>query len=342
MKPKARVCSVGMFDNKIEIQLETLSSIFSKHGIDFLKTTYKKSKFFKFIDIFTFLLINKNRYDVIHVQAHSNYNIVSVLISVFWAKILKKKIIVMYYGGAAREFFKSYPKLIKFTFSYVDEIIVAGNYVKSAFDQLNINTKIIPHILEIKKWKYRQRKDRGHNLLWVRHLRKEYNPMMILEVYNKLRKDHKNIELKIIGSGPLKNEMNSYIKDNNLNGVNLLGNVSEIQLVDAYNWADIFINTTNVDNQPVTVLEALASGVPVVSTNVGGIPDIITSGNTGLLSRPGDVEAMVNNIKNIMSDESLIKKLSFEGRNFIEQTFNEVTIYEDWTSIYYKIGYRIK
>ena len=70
MKPKARVCSVGMFDNKIEIQLETLSSIFSKHGIDFLKTTYKKSKFSKFIDIFTFLLINKNRYDVIHVQAH--------------------------------------------------------------------------------------------------------------------------------------------------------------------------------------------------------------------------------------------------------------------------------
>ena len=82
-------------------------------------------------------------------QAHSNYNIISVIVSVFFAKILNKKIIVMYYGGAAKEFFKSYPKLIKFTFSYVDETIVAGNYVQSAFDQLNI--KILSEIKDIVK-----------------------------------------------------------------------------------------------------------------------------------------------------------------------------------------------
>ena len=186
------------------------------------------------------------------------------------------------------------------------------------------------------------KKEKGQNLLWVRHLRIEYNPMMILKVYKKLRKNYKNIELKIIGSGPLKNEMNKYIKKNDLDGVYLLGNVSERELIAAYNWADIFINTTNVDNQPVTVLEALTSGVPVVSTNVGGIPDIVKSGKTGLLSQPGDVEAMVTNIKNIISDENLIKKLSLEGRDFIDQTFNEDVIYQKWMSIYDKIGYSIK
>ena len=119
MKSNPTICAVGIFQDGIEIQLETLSKVFSNQGIKIIKTTYKKNKVSKFLDIFTFLLLNKNRYDVIHVQAHSYYNILSVCISIFWAKIFNKKIIVMYYGGAAKSFFNSFPKMIKLIFQWL-------------------------------------------------------------------------------------------------------------------------------------------------------------------------------------------------------------------------------
>lgn len=334
MKPKPRICAVGMFSNEVEIQLETLSKIFLKNGFHVIKTTYKSSKLSKFFDICTFLYLKRKDYDIIHVQAHSYFNIFSVIISIFWAKIFKKKTIVMYYGGAAKSFFSSFPKIIKFIFSMVDEIIVAGSYVKEAFEDLELKVKVIPHILEINKWKYRSRFEKGRKLLWVRTLSDEYNPLLLLKVFKLLLKSNDKLKLKIIGDGPLRNEIDNYISKNSLKNIELLGRVSSSKLIDTYNWADIFINTTNVDNQPVTVLEAMTCGIPVVSTNVGGIPDIISDQENGLLSDANDVKAMAENIIKIISNDILVKNLSSNGRLFIEQEFNEKKIFDSWKTVY--------
>ena len=341
MKSNPTICAVGIFQDGIEIQLETLSKVFSNQGIKIIKTTYKKNKVSKFLDIFTFLLLNKNRYDVIHVQAHSYYNILSVCISIFWAKIFNKKIIVMYYGGAAKSFFNSFPKMIKLIFSMVDDVVVAGSYVKHAFETLGINTKVIPHVLETNKWTFRRRLKRGNKLLWVRHFRKEYNPLMLLKVFKIISKSKSNLKLKIIGKGPLEREMIRYINDNALKNIEFLGRVNDLKLVETYNWADIFINTTNIDNQPVTVLEAMICGIPVVSTNVGGIPDIISDNKNGLLSDANDDIGMAKNIMRIISSEDLVKKLSVNGRNFVDNTFNEELIFEKWKAVYSGIGMKL-
>ena len=216
----------------------------------------------------------------------------------------------------------------------VDEIIVAGSYVKEAFEDLELKVKVIPHILEINKWKYRSRFEKGRKLLWVRTLSDEYNPLLLLKVFKLLLKSNDKLKLKIIGDGPLRNEIDNYISKNSLKNIELLGRVSSSKLIDTYNWADIFINTTNVDNQPVTVLEAMTCGIPVVSTNVGGIPDIISDQENGLLSDANDVKAMAENIIKIISNDILVKNLSSNGRLFIEQEFNEKKIFDSWKTVY--------
>ena len=149
------------------------------------------------------------------------------------------------------------------------------------------------------------------------------------------------LELKIVGIGPLKQEMENYIIENSLNDIELLGRVSDTELKLLFDKSDIFINTTNVDNQPVSVLEAMTCGLPVVSTNVGGIPDIITHGQNGLLSNPCDVDAMLENIQLLLDKSELVSKLSENGRVFVENTFSPEVIINQWADVYASLGFSL-
>lgn len=336
-----RICAVGMFNDKFDIQLQTLMDEFEKTGIRFIKTTKQQNKVLKFFAILLFLPLNFRKYDVIHVQAHSHYNLVSYAIAVFWAKMLRKKIIVMYYGGGAKEFFTKYPIIIRFLFNLADQLVVAGNYVKDAFDNLNIKTTIIPHILSLESWMCRHRVSKPNHLLWVRHLRPEYNPMMLIEVFRKLKLIYPNLRLSIVGTGNQENPLKKFIDQHNIGGVVFYGRVSEQKLRELYNTADVFLNTTNVDNQPVTLLEAMASGCPIVSTNPGGIPDIVFHGENGLLTQPDDVDGMVENLKLLFENEDLSLKLSTNGRLFVSETFGSQNIIKQWADVYAKIGFKL-
>jgi len=338
---KPKICAVGMFQPVYDIQIKSLMDVFSENGIESVKTTYYQSKIIKFFDILLFLPLKRRKYDIIHLQAHSRYNIISVIVALFWAKLLKKEIIVMYYGGAAKEFFSISPRFFRNLFSKVDKIVVAGKYVQSAFDDLGLKTVIIPHILNVEKWPYRHRDSSGAHLLWVRHLLKEFNPLMLLKLFKKLKATVPELKLRIIGKGDLQDEMERYIFDNSLTDIEMLGRVSDSELKSTLNWADIFLNTTNVDNQPVSVLEAMACGCPVVSTNPGGIPDIVTHKENGMLSDPGDIDAMAANIMLLFNDRELYSSLSSKGREFVENKFGKEVIFEQWTKIYAELGFSL-
>jgi len=164
---------------------------------------------------------------------------------------------------------------------------------------------------------------------------------MLLKLFKKLKATVPELKLRIIGKGDLQDEMERYIFDNSLTDIEMLGRVSDSELKSTLNWADIFLNTTNVDNQPVSVLEAMACGCPVVSTNPGGIPDIVTHKENGMLSDPGDIDAMAANIMLLFNDRELYSSLSSKGREFVENKFGKEVIFEQWTKIYAELGFSL-
>jgi glycosyltransferase involved in cell wall biosynthesis len=101
--------------------------------------------------------------------------------------------------------------------------------------------------------------------------------------------------------------------------IEFTGRVPKRELAAAIHRGDIFINTTNIDNTPVTVLEAMACGACVVSTNVGGIPYMVQHGENGLLVPPDNAEAMAGAIGRILEEPELAARLSRNGRNTTEQ-----------------------
>lgn len=216
---------------------------------------------------------------------------------------------------------------------------MAGEFMRGVFEELGVKVTVIPHIIDVEKWPRRLRDKPGNQLLWVRHLQDEYNPMMLLEVFKKLYAGNPDLRLCVVGRGKLEEKVAKFIESESLVGVELLGRVSDEKLKCLFAEADFFINTSRIDNQPVSVLEAMSSGVPVVSTDPGGIPDIIESGVNGMLSQEGNSDAMVSNFKRIMENAELYASVSHAGMKSVEDRFGTRKILAHWDLVYRRMGF---
>jgi glycosyltransferase involved in cell wall biosynthesis len=151
---------------------------------------------------------------------------------------------------------------------------------------MGFQTQIIPNFIEIAHYPFKERTNIRPHILWVRSFHQIYNPKMAIEVVKKLKKTYPDVTLTMIGPDKdgSKVEVEKLIKKENLaNLVTLKGKMSKQEWIQLADNSDVFINTTNFDNQPVSIIEAMALGFPIVSTNAGGMPYLIDDGETGLL-----------------------------------------------------------
>lgn len=172
------------------------------------------------------------------------------------------------------------------------------------------------------------REDNYFNILSVGYLIERKGHEYLIKAMKNVLKRHKNIRLKIVGSGPLEGKLKDIIKDLGLGKeVELIKNVSDKELLYQFNSSDLFVLPSIVDSQGnteglgVVLLEAMACGLPVIGSNVGGIPDIIEDGVTGLLVREKDVVGISKSISFLIENKSTCEKISEEGYKRIQDRF---------------------
>jgi glycosyltransferase involved in cell wall biosynthesis len=101
-----------------------------------------------------------------------------------------------------------------------------------------------------------------------------------------------------------------------------------------YDRADIYLNSPNIDNMPNSVIEAFSAGLPVVTTSAGGIPYIVTHGKTGLMSAPGDHEALAANALHVLSEPGLAHRLSDQARQELCARYTWPAVHSGWRDAY--------
>jgi glycosyltransferase involved in cell wall biosynthesis len=121
--------------------------------------------------------------------------------------------------------------------------------------------------------------------------------------------------------------------------VQIVGAIPHEKVGDFFNEGDIFLNTTFFDNTPVSVLEAMACGLCVVSTNVGGIPMLIKNEQEALLVPPDDVNAMTQAVRRLLLDPQLASQISGGGRTKVE-AFDWSEILPKWQSLFLNVCQR--
>jgi len=264
---------------------------------------------------------HRTREGVVLIDTYSTLN---YYYSVYVAKLcrfLNISYIPILHGGDLPSRLKKNPKLSNKLFRGAKINVSPSKYLMDQFIRSGIkNISYIPNTIEIENYQFKVRNKIEAKLLWVRSFAEIYNPMLALKIIETLNKKGITAELCMVGpdkDGSLL-KCEDYANRKNL-PVTFTGKLEKKEWIHQSKDFDIFINTTNFDNMPVSVIEAMALGLPVISTNVGGMPYLIEHDKTGILVPPNDATVFIDAIHDIISHPEKVSKLTKKARNQVEQ-----------------------
>ncbi len=268
-------------------------------------------------------------------DVYSSSNFYLTVAYSFFLKIYRAKFLCILHGGNLPHRLENSPKLCSYVFGSSHALISPSNYLKTEFAKYGYASLLIPNSIPIKNYPFGQRQNFKPKLLYVRAFHKVYNPVMALESLYSLRQEGINASLCMVGpdkDGSL-NICQEKCRELNLQEyVEFKGQMSKEGWIKLSQHFDVFINTTDFDNTPVSVMEAMALGMVVVSTNVGGVPYLIQDGENGFLVPPKNPKAMAHKIKLILEDPQKLVEVSHNARKTVEE-FDENAVLEKWEKL---------
>ena len=301
--------------------------------------TYVISLFFTLIKI-----VKKYKMDIIH--AHSV--IPTGLIVVFVAKIMGCPSFITAHGMDINNFdTKSiYGHLISFSLNHCDKVISVSGDLAETMKSLGITEDkivILRNAVDTERFKpfknmeLRYKYAIGENeilILFVGYLDTFKGIFELIAAFYEMNKKNKNVKLMMVGTGPKKDELKKKVLKLNLeNFLIFTGKVSPVEMHKYYQAADIFVLPSYTEGLPISVLEAMACGLPIVTTNVGGIPEVIEDGLNGFIINSKDETELREKLKILIKNKGLREKF---GNKSIE------IVHSGSMSIENKINFLVK
>ena len=286
----------------------------------------------RFAAIYGTLYRHRHDFEVIHAHVNSYLSYLAIALpSIAAAKAFRKKVCITYHGGEAKTFFSGNAKHTLSLFAKADAITVPSPYLQDFFDSLGITARVIPNIVSLPSV---ERRPVAQRLLVNRILSPVYRIDVAIRALAALAETFPKITLAIAGDGPQRPELEALVRQLHIEDrVFFLGALDRLHMAREYARASLFVNPSGVDNTPNCVIEALLTGVPIVSTNVGGIPRMLTDGQDALLVAPDDVGEMTNALREVLGSPGTRKKLTRNAA--VTATFwNPDNAWEQWQSLY--------
>jgi len=226
-------------------------------------------------------------------------------------KLMRIPVILSARGGGAGEFFKRWGPLIAPIIRRIDVITTPSGFLQKAFvDAFSLRPLIVPNIADVEQFSFRKRDPLQPKLVVTRTLDEIYNVACVIRAFKTIYACFPTASLDVVGDGVQRGMLESLVKDLGLDGaVTFHGRVDHGDIQRFYQQNDIFINASNVDNLPGTILESFASGLPVVSTDAGGIPYIVEDGVTGLLVPCDDDQGLAEKVIMLLENPQLAQTI---------------------------------
>lgn len=277
------------------------------------------------------------RAQVVHLLANSGWAWHLFAAPVLWlARLRGTPVIVNYRGGLAESFLERAPRHVHAALRAAALRVTPSGFLMRVFNRQGYDVEVIPNIIDLARFTPRPYKAPGvaPHVVIARNLEPIYGLPTALQALALLRQQHAQATMTIAGSGPQEAELRALAASLGLaQAVRFPGRIDHAAMPALYAGADLALNPSTVDNMPNSVLEAFASGVPVVSTDAGGVPDVVDDGVHGLLVPVGDAEAMAAAMHRILSDASLAQGLVTAGLERA-QAWGWPRVRQQWLSAY--------
>jgi L-malate glycosyltransferase len=250
-------------------------------------------------------------------------------------KLLGKKVIVNYRDGQAEEHLRDF-KSAKPTLLWADAIVGNTGFIADVFAKFGIPTQTIFNVIDTTPFIYRKRSKLRPVIMTNRILEPLYNIECILRAFKKVLVRYPEATLTIAHVGPSEQHLRDYAAGLGLTNYKFVGKIPHDQIPKLYDEADIYVTTPNIDCMPGSLLECMASGLPIIATDTGGIPYIASDEQTALLVKLDDDEAVARNIFRLLEDPALVERLTLEARKEVDR-YRPEPVRDQWVALYRKL-----
>lgn len=283
------------------------------------------------------LLLKIPRHDVIHVFSASYLSfLLAPTPAIFIGRLFGKKVILNYHSGEAEDHLRCWPRTSVPIMKLADELIVPSPYLAGVFRKFGLQAHAISNVVDQEQFKFRERKPLRPIFLSNRNLYLLYNVACTLRAFARIQQRFPEARLIVAGGGRQRPYLESLASELKLQNVEFRGLVSPDKMNELYDEADIYLNSSNIDNMPGSIIESFACGLPVVSTNAGGIRCIIAHGRTGLLVPKNDFNAMASWAIRLLETPELAESIA---RNAYEEcpAYTWPAVRETWVAAYLRL-----
>ena len=277
------------------------------------------------------------RADVMHVMANSGWSwYLFALPAIYIARLRGTPVLINYRGGGAEAFFAQASGFALHSLQQADGLIVPSGFLRQVFGKFGADAKVIPNIIDLTRFKPRQAQHGrpDPHVIVTRNLEPLYDIPTALRAFAGVHQKLPQARLTVAGSGPELANLQQLSKALGIAAaVNFCGRIDNDQMNALYASADLMLNPSTVDNMPISILEAFASTVPVVSTDVGGVPFVAEHQRTALLVPARDADAMASAMLRILQDAEFSERLANAGLAEV-QSYAWPVVREQWLAAY--------
>lgn len=272
--------------------------------------------------------------DVVHVFCASYWSfLLAAAPALLAARSLGKRVILNYHSGEAPDHLANWGALVHPFLRLADEIVVPSPFLAEVFARHGYRARVIHNVVDLARFAYRERSTLRPVLLSNRNFEKHYRVDNTLRAFALLRDTRENAELTVAGEGSEESQLRSLADTLGLESVSFAGRVTPEAMPQLYDQADVFVNSSVIDNQPLSILEAFAAGVPVVTTATGGIASMVRDGETGSLVAPDDPAAMAKAIDELLARPAHARQMALRAHDEL-RSYTWASAREDWARVY--------
>jgi L-malate glycosyltransferase len=273
------------------------------------------------------------RADVVHVFSASYTSfLIAPLPAIAIAKALGKPVILNYHSGQAPDHLRR-SAIARAALARVHRNVVQSSFLHQVFARFGLDSAIIPNTIDVTRFPFRRRVRFGPHILSTRNLEPIYNVGCTIRAFRLVQDRYPDATLTLVGSGSEEQTLRALTRELHLTGVTFTGRVPPSEVNGFYRAADIFVQSPDIDNMPLSILEAFATGLPVVSTEAGGVPAILHHEIDGLLAPLNDHRTVAALVIRLLENQELAARLVHSAHEGC-QAFSWSTVREKWLEVY--------
>jgi glycosyltransferase involved in cell wall biosynthesis len=279
-------------------------------------------------------LLQLRRADVVHVFSASYWSfLLAPLPAILAAKSLGKRVVLNYHSGEADDHLAHWGALVHPWLRLVDEIVVPSKYLQSVFARYGYRARVVRNVVDTARYRYRERAPLAPRLVSTRNLEPIYRVDNTIEAFALLARRYPEATLAIAGQGSEERRLKQNAAALAGYKIRFLGRVEPALMPRLYDQGDIFVNSSVVDNQPLSVLEAFAAGLPVVTTAPGEIAGMARAGEIGSIVPADDPEAMAQAITELLENPNRALAMARAARAEVEK-YSWPAVRDAWAAVY--------